>query len=223
MELPLRRWQEGRTDVVSSTTETGVAPGTRPRPSAARDRILATANQLFFSTGIRAVGVDRVIAESQIARMTFFRHFPSKDDLVVAFLAGRVEGARAEVAELRASAGADWPRAVLGWVLEGVATARAVEDFRGCEFVNTAAEFCDPTHPVRVVVAEHRAWIRSLLQDALVELGHPVPFGTAEMLLALRTGAVIAASLEGLDDPDGALTSTWWSLIDAKSATTSST
>jgi AcrR family transcriptional regulator len=223
MELSLRRRQEGRTDVVTSTTETGVARATTPRPSAARDRILATANQLFYSTGIRAVGVDRVIAESQIARMTFFRHFPSKDDLVVAFLTGRVEGARAEVAQLRAAAGADWPRAVLGWVLDGVATARGVEEFRGCEFVNTAAEFCDPTHPVRVVVAEHRAWIRSLLQDALVELRHPAPLGTAEMLLALRTGAVIAASLEGFCDPDDTLTSTWWSLIDARSATPSAT
>jgi AcrR family transcriptional regulator len=203
--------------VVSSTTETGVAPAPTSRPSAARDRILATANQLFYSTGIRAVGVDRVIAESQIARMTFFRHFPTKDDLVVAFLTARVESARAEAARLREVAGAGWPRAVLGWILDGVATARAVEEFRGCEFVNTAAEYCDPSHPVRVVVAEHRAWIRDLLQEALVELGHPAPLGTAEMLLALRTGAVIAASLEGFDGDDGTLTRTWWSLVDGGS------
>jgi AcrR family transcriptional regulator len=203
--------------VVSSITEAGVPAARTTRPSAARDRILATANQLFYSTGIRAVGVDRVIAESQIARMTFFRHFPSKDDLVVAFLTGRVDSARAEVAELCAAAGAGWPRAVLGWVLDGVATSRAVEEFRGCEFVNTAAEYCDPTHPVRVVVAEHRAWIRGLLQDALVELGHPTPLGTAEMLLALRTGAIIAASLEGFDGDDGTLTRTWWSLVDGGS------
>jgi AcrR family transcriptional regulator len=193
----------------------GVGLRTAVKPSAARDRILATASQLFYSTGIRAVGVDRVIAESEVARMTFFRHFPSKDDLVVAFLNRQVDLARAELTQLRNTAGAGWPGAVLEWVANGVMTARAVEGFRGCEFVNTAAEFCDPSHPVRVVVAEHRAWIRDLMQDALTELGHPEPRSTAEVLLMLRTGAVVAASLEGLDDRDSAFTHTWWSLVDS--------
>jgi AcrR family transcriptional regulator len=196
---------------------TGASAGARPRtavkPSAARDRILATASRLFYSTGIRAVGVDRVIAESEVARMTFFRHFPSKDDLVAAFLNRQVELARAELTQLRNTAGAEWPGAVLGWVADGVTTARAVEGFRGCEFINTAAEFCDPSHPVRVVVAQHRAWIRDVMQDALTELGHPRPRSTAEVLLMLRTGAVVAASLEGLDDRDNAFTRAWWSLV----------
>jgi AcrR family transcriptional regulator len=183
------------------------------KPSAARDRILATASRLFYSTGIRAVGVDRVIAESEVARMTFFRHFPSKDDLVAAFLNRQVELARAELTQLRNTAGAEWPGAVLGWVADGVTTARAVEGFRGCEFINTAAEFCDPSHPVRVVVAQHRAWIRDVMQDALTELGHPHPRSTAEVLLMLRTGAVVAASLVGLDDRDNAFTRAWWSLV----------
>jgi AcrR family transcriptional regulator len=159
------------------------------------------------------VGVDRVIAESQVARMTFFRHFPTKDDVVVAFLTRQVDLARADVAQLRAAA-ADWPRAVLGWVAAGVTTEPAVEGFRGCEFINTAAEFCDSSHPVRLLVAQHRAWIRDLMQEALTELGHPTPRRTAERLLMLRTGAVVAASLEGLDDGDEAFLRTWWALVD---------
>ena len=200
-----------------------VSAGTKarpaPKPSAARDRILATAQRLFYGTGIRSVGVDRVIAESEVARMTFFRHFPTKDDLVVAFLTGQVERARVELARVREAAGADWPRAVLDWVAAGVVTEPAAEGFRGCEFINTAAEFYDPSHPVRVVAAQHRAWIRDLMQEALTELGHPHPRSTAEILMMLRTGAVVAASLEGLqglEDRDGEFRRTWGALIDQR-------
>ncbi len=184
-----------------------------PKPSAARDRILATASRLFYSTGIRAVGVDRVIAESTVARMTFFRHFPTKDDLVVAFLEARAKAGQDELCRVRAES-QDGPRAVLAAVAAGAATVPATEGFRGCEFVNTAAEFCDPGHPARGVVDRHRAWIRDLLSDALSELGHPTPRSTAELLLMLRTGAIVAASLEGYSDDDGALEKAWWNLVD---------
>jgi AcrR family transcriptional regulator len=199
-------------------TEVAREVRTRPaaRPSAARDRIVATASRLFYGTGIRAVGVDRVIAESQVARMTFFRHFPTKDDLVVEFLERQADTARRELSQIRDAAGADWPRAVIGAILAGVESEQAVSGFRGCEFINTAAEFCDPAHPVRAVVADHRAWIRDLLGDALTELGHPSPRGTAELLLMLRTGAIVAASLEGLADHEERFARTWWELVDAR-------
>jgi AcrR family transcriptional regulator len=191
-----------------------LAPGRRStgsaRPSVARERILATAGRLFYGTGIRAVGVDRVIAESQVARMTFFRHFPTKDHLVVAFLESQADAGRTELLRVRDEEG---PRAVLAWVADGVRTVPTSEGFRGCEFINTAAEFCDPSHPARRVVDRHRAWIRDRMSDALAELGHPTPNDTAELLLMLRTGAIVATSLEGLDDT-GALERAWWSLVD---------
>ena len=201
MEERIESWQEARSIRV---------PG---KPSAARERILSTASRLFYATGIRAVGVDRVIAEAQVARMTFFRHFPTKDDLVLAFLSRQVERARADLTQVREAAGPEWPRAVLGWVLAGVTTEPAAAGFRGCEFINTAAEFCDPAHPVRTVVADHRAWIRDAMQEALTALGHPRPRSTAELLLTLRTGAIVAASLEGLDDADDDVARTWWGLV----------
>jgi hypothetical protein len=130
----------------------------------------------------------------------------------VAFLSGQVERARADLARVRDAAGGERTRAVLGWVLAGVTTEPAVAGFRGCEFVNTAAEFCDPAHPVRTVVAKHRAWVREVMREALAELGHASPDSTAELLLALRTGAIVAASLEGFDHVD-AVTRTWWALV----------
>ena len=200
--------------MAGAATGSGVATSATVKPSAARDRILSTASRLFYTTGIRSVGVDRVIAESEVARMTFFRHFPSKDDLVVAFLTTRADLARSALARIREDAGPEWPRAVLGWVAAGVTTEPEVDGFRGCEFINTAAEFCDPSHPVRLIVEAHRAWIRDVMTDALVELGHPSPRSTAELLMMLRTGAIVAASLEGLRDPDEAFPRTWWALVD---------
>ena len=68
---------------------------------AARDRILNTADRLFYATGIHAVGVDRIIAEAGVARATFYRHFPTKDDLIAAYLGRRAESARERLTALR--------------------------------------------------------------------------------------------------------------------------
>ena len=104
----------------TETAVTGNSGGARstPQPSAARARILAAATRLFYSTGIRAVGVDRIIAESEVARMTFFRHFPTKDHLVTAFLESQADTGRAELRQVR-EASEDGPRAVLAAVAAG--------------------------------------------------------------------------------------------------------
>jgi AcrR family transcriptional regulator len=168
---------------------------------------------LFYGTGIRAVGVERVITEAGVARMTFFRHFPTKDDLVVTFLRTRAEQARDELRRVRADHPGQ-PRAILAFFAGGVATQPQVPGFRGCEFINTAAEFCEADHPAREVVAAHRAWVTQMLREALTELGHPTPDATAELLLMLRTGAMVAASLEGTTGGADAFEHGWWSLVD---------
>jgi AcrR family transcriptional regulator len=180
--------------------------------SAARERIVLTADRLFYGTGIRSVGVERVITEAGVARMTFFRHFPTKDDLVVTFLSRRAEQEREALERVRAE-NPGRPRVVLDHFAAGVADQSSVAEFRGCEFINTAAEYCDPSHPVRHVVAEHRAWVVGSLRDALVELGHPAPQATAELLLMLRTGAMVAGALEGLSIGDDTFEKAWWSLV----------
>jgi AcrR family transcriptional regulator len=197
---------------LSSEHRSSGRPTVPQRHSVARERILDTADRLFYTTGIRAVGVDRVIAESQVARMTFFRHFPTKDDLVATFLRRRVDRARGELARVEAEHPGE-PRAVLAFFAAGVSSEPKTPGFRGCEFINTAAEFCDPTHPARGIAAEHRAWITSKMRDALTELGHPTPGTTAEALLMLRTGAMVASSLEGITTDDETFQHTWWSLV----------
>ena len=205
---------KGKGHPTASRDPEQAAPGTVPAQSPAKVRILRTASDLFISTGIRTVGVDRLIAESGVARATFFRHFPTKDDLVVSFLDAQAAAARDHLTRVRLQP--DGARAVLAAIAAGGKVGLQCDRFRGCEFINTAAEYCDPDHPVRVVVDAHRTWVRDIMADALTELGHPHPFATAQLLFTMRTGIVVASSLEGYADIDGVFDRAWWALVDQR-------
>ncbi|MFW0796997.1 helix-turn-helix domain-containing protein [Gordonia sp. CPCC 205515] len=165
------------------------------RPSAARQRILDAADHLFYLDGVRAVGVDRIIGEAAVTRATFYRHFPSKETLVEAYLGARADRARAAVAALRAAMPDD-PRAVLDAIARGLAEECAIDGFRGCEFINAAAEFADESAAARRMAVDQRRWVLDVTTDLLAELGRPRPRETAEALLLLRTGAYFATGLD---------------------------
>jgi AcrR family transcriptional regulator len=159
-----------------------------------RDRVLDTADRLFFSVGVHAVGVDRIIEEAGVARATLFRHFRTKDDLVAAYLERRADRARAMLTELRAAHAE--PGRMLVAIADVVDDYRSQPGFRGCEFINAAAEFADPEHPAHRLAVEQRRWITDFLAETLSAMGHRDPGETAEAMLMVRTGALIAASLE---------------------------
>ncbi len=188
-------------------------PASTARPSAARARILRAADRLFYAEGTRAIGVDRVIAEAQVTRVTFYRHFPSKDHLIAAYLEGRLHRDQAQLAELR-DAHADDPEAVLGGIVEALAANTSAPGFRGCAYANLAAEFCDSDHPGRTIAAEHRTWllgeVRSLLDDLHVEDAAVV----AEQLVMLRAGAMAVSSVGPTEDVSRAFTEAWNALIE---------
>ena len=171
-------------------------PGTAGvRASAARDRLLATAARLFYAEGIHSVGVDRLVGEAQVTRATFYRHFPAKEDLVVAWLRAGDEAVRAAVgAAATEGDGAGLVRRLVAAIGDQVCGA----GFRGCAFVNAAAEFPDPASPVHRAVREHRDWLAQTLTDALTRAGHPDPAGGAQRIVVLRDGAMVAGYL---DDP----------------------
>ena len=137
-------------------------------PSAARDRILDTAFRLFYARGIRAVGVDLIIAESGVAKATFYKHFPAKDELVVAYL-DKVDviwtGQLREAAEAAGPAPADQ----LVGLFDALGTACRREGYRGCAFINAAAEAAPGTPVHQRTVAHKRAvlaWLRELATRA---------------------------------------------------------
>jgi AcrR family transcriptional regulator len=160
---------------------------TRPHapapPPSARDRLLSTAGVLFYKDGYRGVGIDRVIAESGVAKATFYKHFPSKDDLIVAWIerAGAF-GARHEAA----SAGAGGPPllAVFDAYLDLAERAECL----GCAFQGTAAEFPDPGHPAHAASLIVKRGVIDRLEALAQRQSAPEPRKTAEMLYLLLEG-----------------------------------
>ena len=132
---------------------TAVAPPRRTSP--ARERILLTADRLFYNEGIHAVGIQRIVAESEVTRVTLYRHFPSKDALVSAYLDRRSAYDHQQVDGIVAAHPDDPRRA-----LTELATALTRDDFaamqRGCPFINASAEFTG-AHAALVQAREIRA------------------------------------------------------------------
>lgn len=159
----------------------------------ARDRILDTAFRLFYSRGIRAVGVDLIIAESQVAKATLYKHFPSKDDLVLAYL-NKVDGVWTGQLRAAAEAAGPDPRDQLVGLFDALETACRRPSYRGCAFINAAAE-ASPGTPVHERTVAHKqsvlAWVRELAGDA----GAQDPDTLARSLTLLLDGALADGAL----------------------------
>jgi AcrR family transcriptional regulator len=153
----------------------------------AKGRILDTATVLFYEDGIRNVGVDRIIAASSVTKATFYKHYRAKDNLIVEYISGRHRAVRASLEGMIAAS--PTPDAALREFVSAVSAEVAAPGFRGCAFINAAAEFPDSNHPVRVIVSDHREWYVETLADLLRRLGHPVPGDAADELLLARDGA----------------------------------
>jgi AcrR family transcriptional regulator len=163
------------------------APPAR-RPSAAKIRLLEVADELFYAQGINTVGIDRIIAEAGVTKATFYKQYGSKDALILEYVTGRDRQIRGSLEDLASSSrdAATTLRSLVGAIIAD--TGRL--DFRGCPFLNAAAEFADPAHPIRRAIIVHRDWFTSFLEKLLQELGHPAPGDAADELYLLRDGAM---------------------------------
>jgi AcrR family transcriptional regulator len=162
-----------------------------------RQRLLETSAQLFYREGIHSVGVDRILTEAGTTRATLYRHFTGKEDLVVAYLRQEDEQLRALFAA--AGAAVTDPVELLRAVIAGIADDVGRHHTRGCPFVNAAAEFPDPASPVRAVVADHRAWFRTTLEQVVAGAGIARPTEVAGALVLLRDAALVGAYLDGAE------------------------
>ena len=171
--------------------------------SPARERLLSVASGLFYGEGIRAVGVERILAEVPTTRATFYRHFPSKDDLVVAYLRGVDARTRAGVqADID---GAATPTEALRAIGDSVAESLALPGFRGCAFLKAATEFPDPDDPIHRAVLEHRAWYAATITELFArifdaDVERPDPREAAQHFIVMRDGAMAGAQIDGAAD-----------------------
>src|SRR6188472_1427512 len=130
-----------------------------------RERILETAYELFSRQGTRAVGVDTIIAESGVAKMTLYRNFASKDELILAFLERREERWTRAWLQAEVEARAEQPAERLLAIFDVFGEWFARADFEGCSFINVMLEVTDAEHPVRQASVRHLATIRGLLTE----------------------------------------------------------
>src|SRR4051794_38783760 len=176
-------WQHDNPEKEKGMTVTQQVP--------ARERILAAAARRYYAEGIRAASADRLLAEAGVSKVTFYRHFPTEDDLVVAYLQ-RISAAEREQVLAEQAAHPHDPAATLRWYARTVGQLACGPGFRGCPFINAAAELPDAQHPGRQVATEHRAWLTAWAADLLAAIGVPAAEQKAEQLMMLRDGAMVA-------------------------------
>ncbi|PYY34626.1 TetR/AcrR family transcriptional regulator [Curtobacterium sp. MCJR17_055] len=162
-----------------------------PRSGGAKVRILETATRLFYEEGIHGVGVDRLISEASVTKATFYKHYGSKDNLILAYV--REQHTRVQAWMESVVGDAESPQAAVRAWVDALAADVNRPDFRGCAFLNAAAEYHDPRDPVRQVVAVHRDWYTERLGDLLQAAGHPLPGDGADELMLARDGAMSGA------------------------------
>ncbi|MEO8242086.1 MAG: TetR/AcrR family transcriptional regulator [bacterium] len=157
----------------------------------ARDRILSVAGRLFYQHGYRAIGVDRVIAEAAVAKATFYRHFPSKDDLIVAWIAE---------AEAQSAFTAAGPEPLTAYAMAMIDVAGRPTCL-GCTYQVSAAEFSDPAHPAHRAALGVKDRVIAALQDHARQQGVADPEAVAGMVFLLLEGVWAAKRMFGPDAP----------------------
>jgi AcrR family transcriptional regulator len=170
-------------------------PGSRSGDAAdVRERILETASGLFYREGVRAVGVDLVVAAAGVAKTSLYRHFRTKDDLIAAFLKREDEDfwrTWGEVAERHRDDPAGELQAHMDWIGERVGRP----NYRGCPQLNVAAEFPQADHPARQVATAHKLELRRRLFDIAHRLGVARSEALAGQLAVLINGAFVSSPI----------------------------
>ena len=171
--------------------------GARPRRGAplkgevsARERILATAGELFYREGIRAIGVDTVVERSGVSKTSLYRLFESKDALIAAFAAEKDQLFWVWWDGVEEQYAGD-PRALLEALLSGIAEKIGRPAFRGCPFLNLVTEFPDQNHPGRVIARDNKEEMRARLATIVAKLGVRDPNRIASQIALIINGAFV--------------------------------
>ena len=170
----------------------------------ARERILATASELFYREGIRAIGVDTVVERSGVSKTTLYREFESKDALIAAFITERDRVYWARWDRLEEQYAGD-PRALLEALLSGIAQRIRRPGYRGCPFLNLATEFPDDDHPGRHIARRNKEEMRARLATIVAKLGVSDPNRTASQIALIINGAYAAGLMAEPTDLRGDL------------------
>ncbi|MGH8781854.1 TetR/AcrR family transcriptional regulator [Paraburkholderia sp.] len=174
--------------------------GRRPRAQMAgheaQSHLLDAAAELFYREGVRAVGVDAVVELAGVNKMSLYRQFSSKDDLVVAYLERSDEGFFHRFEQSVAKHPGE-PVKQIAQYFEDLTARASVPDYRGCPFVNVSAEFPDPAHPARLCVSRNKTKLMARLTELATAAGADDPVALANALALLIEGIYAASQTYG--------------------------
>lgn len=179
-----------------------------------KEKLFETAARLFYQQGYRATGVDIIAAESGVGKMTLYRHYPSKDDLIVAFL--KQSDADFWGYFEQATRDAPTPRGKLLAFFEALQSYVTSPACFGCPFINVASEYPQVDHPGHQVALAHKQSVRRRFIQLAEEAAAPQPQALASALLLLMDGAYVAARMYGAspDNPASDVAETARKVID---------
>jgi AcrR family transcriptional regulator len=160
-----------------------------------KDKILLTASNLFYSHGIRATGVEAIAKAANTTKMSLYKYFPSKDELVVAFLRKRDKDFTTWFVD-QVESKADNPKAKLLAIFDVISEWMDIPEFRGCAFINAAAEFPVEGNPVHQVAAEFYDKFRNYIGDLASQCGSTRPESLAVQLSLLVEGAIVSEQMK---------------------------
>lgn len=181
--------------------------------TAPKDKLFQTAARLFYQRGYRAIGVDTIAAESGIGKMTLYRHYPSKDDLIVAHLRDSDQSFWNNFEQVTRAA--PTPREKL------LAFFQALEEYvktpacYGCPFLNLATEYPETDYPGHQVALEHKQTVRERFHQLASQAGAKNPAALADQLFLLMDGAYMAARMFGAENPAAQVAAAAQTLIEA--------
>ena len=170
--------------------------GRRPKTSevGVRDRLLDAADRLFYREGVRAVGIDRVLAEADAAKASLYQHFGCKDQLVASYLERKTGDARVQIeAYLADTPPSQRALRFFDWVVDWTES----KDFRGCPLQHTVSELTNAAHPARAIAHAQREWFKARLFEWSTAAGVTDAKAIARALIVLFDGAVAGSEVDG--------------------------
>ena len=180
----------------------------------ARDRLFRTAAELFYRKGIRAVGVETIAAEANTTKMSLYRNFPSKDELVAAWLRDHDDKFWRKW-DAMSRENANDARGQLKAAFDLLARQVADPKARGCPMANAAVEITEKDHPARKVIESHKAKLRTRLTELCTQLGTKDSDLLADQLFLLMEGAQVSSRIPGARVPASNVARAARALIDA--------
>lgn len=163
-----------------------------------RDVLVQRAFKVFYENGFHATGMDRLVKQTGVSKTAMYKHFRTKDELMLAVLRLRDEQFRNWLTR-RIEELADTPQGRLLALFDALSEWFEQPDYKGCMFIKASGEFQEDSHPLKAASAEHKRLLYTYLRNITAQTAASDPDLLARQLLMLKEGAVVTAHLQGVE------------------------